>query len=266
MITLHTSPSFTFSAVSAGLFTSEDIWIHPRRQIDSYEIIYMLAGNAFLQEEEEQFHLTKGDLFLLYPDRLHFGYQISRETVSFYWFHFNVSDFSALGIRQQHLSPSGDHRMNLLAKQLLHISNTEGYPPYAKDTAMLMIANEYSVIQENGGAEDKSIFREITEWIQMNLSRNISVQLLADALGYNSEYLSSLFKSKYGIGLKQYINQRKIKLIQNYLLTSTYSMKQVAQLTGFDDANQFINFFKYHEGVSPAKYRNLYFNTHRNNH
>jgi len=38
--------------ISGGLFKSEEEWKHPRRVIDSNEIIYVVKGEVFIQEED----------------------------------------------------------------------------------------------------------------------------------------------------------------------------------------------------------------------
>ena len=43
-----------------------------------------------------------------------------------------------------------------------------------------------------------------------------------------------------------------------------YSVKEISVLLGFSSANAFINFFKYHEKISPKKFRNTYSYMHMN--
>ena len=64
---------------------------------------------------------------------------------------------------------------------------------------------------------------------------------------------------------RQYISSEKIKLSKDLLLTTRLSVKEIAARLGFGSENLFIKFFKYHEDISPAKFRNKYYNTHMNN-
>ena len=73
-----------------------------------------------------------------------------------------------------------------------------------------------------------------------------------------------MFNDAYGKGLKEYINEQKIAHIKNLLLTSNYPVKRLADILGYDNENQFINYFKYHTGLSPTKFRNQYYNTNYN--
>ena len=40
---------------------------------------------------------------------------------------------------------------------------------------------------------------------------------------------------------------------------------RMAKAAGFDDYRAFLKFFRYHEGLTPTEFRNLYYNTHTNN-
>jgi AraC-like DNA-binding protein len=253
--------SYKFS----GQFLTNEEWLHPKRKIDTFEIIYMLEGTAYIQEEETPYILQKGDILILHPDRVHFGYKVSSGKTSFYWAHFVTSDFSELKMEMECFSPIENYKFNSLFKQLLHIANSSEYPTYSSDLMITLIINEISVAQnclKNGCSK---LINDVAEWTRINSDKKITVESIADYFGYNSDYLSGLFKKTFGIGLKQYINNEKIKQAKNLLITSNYTIKQVSYILNWDGENQFINYFKYHEGMSPTKYRNIYINTHFNN-
>ena len=44
----------------------------------------------------------------------------------------------------------------------------------------------------------------------------------------------------------------------------TVSVKEISAKLGFTDTDKFVKYFKYHENISPARYRNTYTNTHIN--
>ncbi|HEY5586574.1 MAG TPA: AraC family transcriptional regulator [Ruminiclostridium sp.] len=253
--------SYKFS----GLFLTNEEWRHPKRKIDTYEIIYMLEGTAFIQEEGTLYILKKGDILILHPDRIHFGYKASSGNISFYWAHFETSDFSALKLELDYFSATENYQFISLFKQLLHISNTPDYPSYSSDLLIALIINEISVAQNSLKNKSSKLINDVAEWTRINSDKKITVESIADYFGYNADYLSGLFKKTFGTGLKQYINSEKIKLAKNLLITSNYPIKQITNILNWGGENQFINYFKYHEGMSPTKYRNIYINTHFNN-
>ena len=60
----------TLQYVSSGLFSTTQKWIHPRRSIDSFEIIYVTHGDIYIEEDCINYHLKRGDALLLEPEKI----------------------------------------------------------------------------------------------------------------------------------------------------------------------------------------------------
>lgn len=264
MIDVGGEKPLTLSYISSGLFLTGENWIHPKRQIDSHEVMYVVCGRVFIREEDTSYPLSKGDMLILSPGKTHSGYQTSAGKTSFYWAHFKTSDYSALGLDSPVLPSSDRYNFTDMFRQLLHFANTSDYPDYAADLQMLLLLNEIAAVQRTNRCSYSKLTKDIAEWVRINSDRKITVETTADYFGYNPDYLSLLFKKAFGIGLKQYIDRERVTAARNLLLTTRYSVKQIAGQLGWEDENHFINFFKYHEAVSPTSFRNRYYNTHFN--
>jgi AraC-like DNA-binding protein len=255
---------------SCGLFTSEEKWIHPRRQIDSYEVMYVVAGTVYLEEDANRYILESGSVFILSPDKTHGGYEYSTGKTSFYWAHFNLPDGQSLSDTLE-LMPgciqlNDGYRLSSFFKQLLHIASTRGYPQYAVNGALLILVGELVLAQNSSEMQTNRLVSDVAEWIRINSNKKLTVSNVADHFGYNSDYLCSLIRRTFLVSLKQYIYEERMKHIKNLLITTEYTMKQIAYILEWVNENQFLKYFKYHEGISPAKYRNIFFSTHWNNH
>ena len=263
MITLS-SPPVSLSYVSSGLFVAHDEWIHADRVIDSWELIYMLNGAVYMRQADVSYTLEKGDLLLLRPGVPHGGVQISPPGVSFYWVHFLVSDAAAMARFPTHMAFADGYRFTPLFKQLLHIAGAPSpYPFHAADLAVGLILAQAAA----SSADDMpqaALLKDCAEWIRINSDRRITVAMAAERFGYHPDHLSALFQKWRGTPLKQYIDEQRLQYIRNLLLTSNYSIKQLAAYLGWENENQFTHYFKYHEKMSPTQYRSLYVNTHLN--
>ena len=102
----------------------------------------------------------------------------------------------------------------------------------------------------------QQLAEQVQEYILQNSTRVMSVDELADKFGYNKQYLGRVFKAEYGTTLKDFINIRKMALAKKLLVTSDMPVAAVGQFLGWQDLNQFLKYFKYHEGVTPSQYRN----------
>lgn len=246
---------------SAGLFQAEHDWIHPRRCIDSYEIIFVLDGEVAIAEETEHFSLKAGDVLLLEPGKLHYGTK-SCCNAAFYWIHFTAQELPVWKC----FSPADDHEVTSQIRRLLHIANTPGYPASSLDAAVLLLINELH-FQFTNACKDRgnTLAARIYEHIRIHAAESLTVRSVAEQFGYTSGYISKLFRKYFRIGLKDHIETTRIKYAKNLLLTTSLSIKEISAQMGYGDENCFIKFFTYQEGISPSRYRNQYFNTHLNN-
>ena len=80
---------------------------------------------------------------------------------------------------------------------------------------------------------------------------------VCDHLGYNRDYISRQFLQCYGITIKKYIDQKKLSAAKHLLISSKMSLEQIAAAIGFDDAQHFYKFFRYHEKISPSQFRKI---------
>ena len=246
---------------SSGLFRSSGKWIHPVRNIDTYVMIFVIKGNFRIFEEDSKYELHENDIFLLEPGKTHGGCEITDNDISYYWVHFHTNIELPLKI----VTSDNTNSLKTMFSQLMHISNTPGYSENTYDIICGLIIEEvlFAVRQEKNIGS--SLASEIKEYIRLNICKDITVGTIAAHFGYHENYIGKVFKNFYGTGMKQYIADMKLKKTQDYLLTTLYTVKEIAYMNGFKSENHFIKFFKYHTDMTPTEYRNIYINTHINN-
>ena len=91
--------------------------------------------------------------------------------------------------------------------------------------------------------------------IQENFSDpELSMSMIAQRLGYDAKYLSSLFKREKGIAYAKYLRQLRIKHAIFLMEEGVMSVKSIAILCGYRDALYFSKIFAEEQGVSPSVY------------
>ena len=260
MLSLKNQKHFAYE--SAGEFFSEKEWIHPERSIATYEIIFVVEGTVYLEEDGDRYSLTKNQMILLDPHKNHLGFRFSAPPVSFYWFHFKTDLEPPCKV----YSGEDYYDLKYLLKRLLHISNTPEYTAQASDAIGLLIFEELShivgMLEKNG----RALLNKIIEYIRIHKMDNLSVAKIAAHFGYHPDYISKLFKQHYKTGLKEYLTTKKMNLAKDLLLTTNLSVKEIAANINFTSYHAFLKFFRYHEQITPSEFRNRYYNTHMNNH
>ncbi|MEZ3486555.1 MAG: AraC family transcriptional regulator [Lachnospiraceae bacterium] len=112
---------------------------------------------------------------------------------------------------------------------------------YIKNIILRMISRQFS-FQKNAYAEK-----------EFN-----SEQKIAREFSIHPNYLTSLFKSAFGISPKQYIINKRISTSCNFLETSNHSIRDIAYMVGYENQLEFSQIFKKAVGKSPTAYRNEY--------
>ncbi len=250
------NPSITFRG--AGLFTSEEDWIHPERTEITYEIIYVTRGDVYMEENGNEFHLSEGQLCILLPGIRHAGTRVTRG-VSFYWVHFSSN--GCLPFQKRFFEK---FEGKALFKELLHWNNLPVSPEYLVNATLVRIIAEFAFIAENEALKYNAHAEKIKEWIRINANASLSVKTVADHFGYSPDHVSRLLKANYGIGASKLINRMLMSRARELLSNTGKYVKEIAAELGFSSDKEFIGYFKYHEGHSPTEFRQRFPLTHMN--
>ena len=119
------------------------------------------------------------------------------------------------------------------------------------EAVLLFTAAELSENEKSrGGLADK-----ITEYADSHYGDPaLSLPIIADELGYDAKYLSSLFKAQKKVTFTEYLRALRIKHAAFLFEEGVRSVKSVAILSGFSDPLYFSKIFKQETGKSPSMY------------
>lgn len=294
MLYFKTNVSVPLSYYKSGQFICEKNWQHKSVILENdYEIIIGIKGTIYIKQNEDKYEVNPGDVLFLPPGMLYSGYAPSDEGSSFYWLHFlctaNEIILTKSEIYQEIISilnPKNTHEDILLPtflslidtgkvfiyiKQILHIANSLYYTHLSTDylvseltielTQQFINSFSLSVTKEN--SVNKRFF-QILEWIRVNITKDISVQLVARKSNFSADHLTRLFKKHIGMSTLQYINSIKINKAKELLLNSEKSIKEISYTLCFRDEKYFMKLFKKYEGITPTQYRDAYPKTYIN--
>lgn len=242
--------------VYGGKFYRKDEWLHETRTIDTTEIIIVTGGEVNMFVEGESYSLKEGEVLKILPGERHGGTVPSNMT-SFFWLHFNTDEQIPL---KTAFKPQNCDRVMLLAKELLHYAEADGYPDECVDAMMRVLLFE---LQHSSGETGK-IVSDIKERVRRAGGRGLMISDLSKEMGYSEDYLCRVFKRSLGIQLKRYITGARVDVIKRDLLIGAESLYELSEKYGFAEYKYFLKFFKYHTGISPSSYRKTYYNLHTN--
>jgi two-component system response regulator YesN len=92
-------------------------------------------------------------------------------------------------------------------------------------------------------------------YVQTNLSADLSIDELAGHLNISCSYFSLLFKQHFGETFLEYVTRERMELAKSMLRTSVKSVSQIGRLVGFPDRRYFTKVFMKRVGCTPSEYR-----------
>ena len=104
------------------------------------------------------------------------------------------------------------------------------------------------------GASD---FYRLKHYIDEHFRQRPSVAEIAVAMGKSVKQLDKLAKDNAGISAKELLDERVLIEAKRQLAFSQYSIADIAEQLGFNEATNMTKFFKRHTDVSPKDFRQL---------
>ena len=96
---------------------------------------------------------------------------------------------------------------------------------------------------------------KVIRLIHMNLSKDISIDFLANKIGINKSYLQRLFKEQTGKTIITYLNELRIEQAKKLLANKNFDIIDVAIEVGFNNRQNFSIAFKKQTGETPSEFR-----------
>lgn len=148
-------------------------------------------------------------------------------------------------------------RKNL--QSMLRLSDQLLYTEAGKPTlAQLWQAIEHTADLFFSSAEDAE--SDIPGLVDRYLEKNypnptLTVQEIADNLGFSYTYLCNAYKKSCGKTVNQQLTQIRVRKAQNLLLSTSQKLYEVAHAVGYTDGKYFVKVFTRETGLSPRDYR-----------
>ena len=101
----------------------------------------------------------------------------------------------------------------------------------------------------------------ITRYLQEHLSEEMSLSVLAEEFHLNPQYISQLFRNEIGVNFLAYLTSIRMEKAKKLLLSTSLSVTEVADQSGYGDYRVFTKVFKKSEGVTPSQYRRDFLET-----
>lgn len=100
-----------------------------------------------------------------------------------------------------------------------------------------------------------SIVGKAIQYINLHLSQELSLNVIAKESYCNPTYLSQIFKEETGQNFSDYVTQTRVQRAALLLTTTRLSIGEIAEKVGIPNQSYFSRIFVKVTGVQPNKYR-----------
>lgn len=136
-----------------------------------------------------------------------------------------------------------------------YILKPVNYEEFGSCIDRLQISLYNNEVKEKPVVKKERVITGITKYMQEHLSEDVSLHILSEEFHLNSQYISQLFKNEIGVNFLTYLTNIRMEHAKKLLLSSSLSIAEVSEQSGYGDYRVFTKVFKKSEGITPSQYR-----------
>lgn len=141
------------------------------------------------------------------------------------------------------------HQITLQPKILLNGSQPEIFKNKVVDYLRILIDQ----------AKDKNLLNRVIEkvnqYIEKNLSENLTLEVVANKVYVHPAYLSKLYKQETGENFSSYLSNKRMEAAAELLIESNLMVSDIGKMVGYRTSQYFIKIFKEKYQMTPQQYR-----------
>jgi AraC-like DNA-binding protein len=233
---------------------------------DNYELLLLIKGDVHYSVDGNRYVLRPYDVLLIPPTKYHFLIPMSDEDYESYVINLKIAADQNERLQKLFSPPyilniSNDKTVRRMFEMLDYYFNEFSLEDFKEASwhlvNELLICLSYKTKDELDNKQEietDSLITKITAYINENIEKELNARVIAREVNFSESYVQNHFSKMMGIGLKQYINQKKI-YAANMDIKNGLSPNAAAQKYSFVDYSSFFRHYKKTFGSSPLEGR-----------
>lgn len=249
---------------------------------DFFEIIFFTKGNGYLELDQQRIKITNNTIVFVSPFQKRKWF-VDKSKVECYFlffqdgflskffsdklfsyklqFFYNKTNPLFIKANTEFLS----ELQNVLKQLLIEIKGFRSDSEHMTRALLYLILIKLNRVYAanfklSGETENNTVAFQFKQLLQNEITRYKNVDYYARQLGISRVTLNHYIKLQFGITVSEMINEFLLFEIKSHLLYSNHSIKEIADLVNFSEANHLTRLFKTSTGVSPKEFRAAYQN------
>lgn len=239
-----------------GIDCDITVWAGDKfEKFTSGDICYIGSGEThFLcsEREENKYYVIK-----FFPEILNYEKQLFSEMRYLFPIMYNATDFPRIiSGKEPAMHNVGDIIKNIFSEWK---DEATGYEFAIRGQILRVFSallRSWKPQEVGGGVKDDNfvLVNKSIGYINENFD-TVSEENLAKLLCVSYSHLSRTFKKITGKSFASFVAEKRIAEAKRLLLTTAYSITEIAQRTGFSSSSHFIAKFREQTGETPLRYR-----------
>lgn len=234
-----------------------------RTDISGFLFQYTLSGVGEFEMQGVPYQLKEGDAFFVcLPHESSYRLPEGKDS-EWHYFYIHFTGSTASSFYKEITKKHGN---------LLHIfPESAPIQSYIKECNEIRLGKKYKRLQNSEWlyhflcelfceletpTRSKTPFIESAcSWMHKNYDKGINLSDLCQELHVTASHLSREFKSKLGTTPVNYLTQIRMEHALKLLLNTSFTIQEIAQMSGFSCSNYFAKVFRAKLNMSPQEYR-----------
>ncbi|SES17953.1 AraC-type DNA-binding protein [Gracilibacillus ureilyticus] len=238
--------------------------------LDNISIHFVIGGTGFVEMDGKRYTLQKGDAFLFFPQQEQKYYSSTDDPWSIRWIHFYGktlhSFLSEIGFARFTLwrLPTIDH-LEKAHEQLLQEAEQHSFLQLTQLSTLTyaFLSNfiNLAVPKESGSKQELDLrIQALLPKMQEKAPEPFDLEYWAKETGVSTYYFCRLFKRVTQMTPMAFITLCRLQWSKQLLLEDrNLTVKEIAERSGYANPSYFNKLFLENEGMTPTKYRQMYF-------
>jgi AraC-like DNA-binding protein len=236
-------------------------------QLQQANLHLVLSGKGYVRESGKEHALEAGQGFYYGPGLEQEYRSDPKEPWEVFWVHIAGEGAGSLlngrGASSVWLFKYGDlPKLKRLTGELLGLASLYDRNEVQLAVKLYELLAELALSAETLGAaatlDKRARMREAAEYIRTRCTEPLTLSQMAEQAGFSTYYFSRMFSEVMGRTPMEWLFECRLVAAKQLLMTTGWTIKQIAEHTGFSQSSYFIARFREHIGQTPQEYRRLY--------
>ncbi len=233
----------------------------PNGRLDYY-MVFIKSGVGYFNADGNIISATSNQIILYKPNEPQFYDYYKRDKTEAYWIHFGGSAVEELlkkakiyDNRLINFSPTS-HFVDTIEFIIDELRQKNPlYDIVCVSKLISLIADISRCSFSTQKQPSSNAINEAKDFIINNYNLNTSIKEYASMCNMSEPGFFKAFKDAFGLSPQQFKKMQRIRVAENLLLTSSYTITQISQIVGYSDSLYFSKIFKQINGLSPTQFR-----------